>query len=268
MTGGWMVAGMATLTGMPSKSFGNANLTEEQIWAQLSDWENKNYIMTTAVGASTLGLVGNHAYTVLGVAEYNGVKLVRCRNPWGVERYTGPWNDADPVWTPEAKTALNHTTSNDGIFFVPLSDFKAAFGSVVGTYYDDWQHQVKEGSWDRSTDKSTVKFTINNPVNQRAMIAMAGPQDRVFQDNACVTPERLDNLAFSVRNSSGTYIRDSFNNLDYQWLTKWDGKGAFYFDNLPAGTYTVAFRYGSSTNTGSMPFAVETFGLAQAMTIA
>ena len=50
------------------------------------------------------GLVHEHAYTLLGVVELsNGVRLVKLRNPWGNELYTGPWFDGDPQWTDTLK---------------------------------------------------------------------------------------------------------------------------------------------------------------------
>ena len=46
------------------------------------------------------GLVGSHAYTLLGAADLKEGnktvhKLIKVRNPWGHEMYTGPWRDDD-----------------------------------------------------------------------------------------------------------------------------------------------------------------------------
>ena len=37
-------------------------------------------------------------YTVFSAHEIGGEKLIRIRNPWGAETYTGPWRDADSRW--------------------------------------------------------------------------------------------------------------------------------------------------------------------------
>ena len=38
-------------------------------------------------------LVGRHAYTVLGVLDFPGLpKLIKLRNPWGEQKYNGPWS--------------------------------------------------------------------------------------------------------------------------------------------------------------------------------
>lgn len=51
------------------------------------------------------GLSYSHAYVVLGTdqlydkegnLEYN---LIRIRNPWRAESYSGPWSDEDERWT-------------------------------------------------------------------------------------------------------------------------------------------------------------------------
>lgn len=50
--------------------------------------------------ANNEGFVSNHAYVILGVKQLsNGVRLVKLRNPWGSERYTGPWSDNSDLWT-------------------------------------------------------------------------------------------------------------------------------------------------------------------------
>lgn len=49
-------------------------------------------------------LVTGHAYTILGVASLaGGPDLVKLRNPWAKEEYTGPFNDNSDDWTPAWK---------------------------------------------------------------------------------------------------------------------------------------------------------------------
>jgi len=62
-------------------------------------------MVTGTTYKSQNGLVRGHAYTVVGVKELtvSGTKhrLIKIRNPWGSERYTGEWNDNDTRWTPQ-----------------------------------------------------------------------------------------------------------------------------------------------------------------------
>ncbi len=57
------------------------------------------------------GIVGNHAYTVLGVEEKNGQTLIRLRNPWGHTEFGKDGND-------------------DGTFTMPAAKFKQGFSEI------------------------------------------------------------------------------------------------------------------------------------------
>ena len=57
------------------------------------------------------GVVADHAYTLLGVEEKNGQKLVSLRNPWG---------EHEP----------GHDGKDDGIFSLPLEKFMTSFATV------------------------------------------------------------------------------------------------------------------------------------------
>lgn len=61
------------------------------------------------------------------------------RNPWGSEKYTGPWNDDDNTrWTPEFDKQAGHVKGDDGTFFVPVSVFRAGFPSYTVAMYQKW----------------------------------------------------------------------------------------------------------------------------------
>ena len=73
----------------------------ETLWSLLKAHDLNHEIMA-AVSRGTnkkTGIVGSHAWTTLGVTEaVPGVKLVKVRNPWGHEKYTGPWCDECKEW--------------------------------------------------------------------------------------------------------------------------------------------------------------------------
>ena len=87
MIGGMMTESIYAFTGVPTVSITHVALSEASLWNKISIWEKKQYIMTGAVlgRGDKQGLVNNHAFTTLGVAEYKGIKLVKIRNPWGSE---------------------------------------------------------------------------------------------------------------------------------------------------------------------------------------
>lgn len=54
----------------------------------------------SAYGGAPDGLQNAHAYTVLDVLILKGEHVIRLRNPWSKEGYSGAWSDKDPRWTP------------------------------------------------------------------------------------------------------------------------------------------------------------------------
>lgn len=85
-------------------------------------------------GRTTYGLVKNHAYVMLGVAQLNdGTQLIKMRNPWGVEGFKGQYSDAN--MSSDVKSQLNHTSSNDGTFYMLPAEFKSDV-QYVGINYN------------------------------------------------------------------------------------------------------------------------------------
>ena len=61
------------------------------------------------------------------------------RNPWGSERYTGPWSDDDSRWTDALKEEVGLVEANDGIFWMELAGFQYAMSSLEVAMVDDWK---------------------------------------------------------------------------------------------------------------------------------
>ena len=67
-----------------------------------------------------------HAYVVLGAIKLsNGDRLVKMRNPWGLERYTCDYNDHSELWTRQLRQEAGATLEavNEGIFYMTIEDF-------------------------------------------------------------------------------------------------------------------------------------------------
>jgi Calpain family cysteine protease len=53
--------------------------------------------------------------------EYNGVRFVKIRNPWGMYEWQGRWSDGSKEWTGEwldALKVLEYKFGNDGEFLM------------------------------------------------------------------------------------------------------------------------------------------------------
>jgi hypothetical protein len=109
-------------------NYNSQKQTENEFFDIVHKADKDHYAMTASCIHPHAGLVTGHAYTILGAIQLsNGVRLVQMRNPWSKERYTGPYNDADPVWTDALAKEAGFTKADDGKMFMPVSDFKVAF---------------------------------------------------------------------------------------------------------------------------------------------
>ena len=72
----------------------------------------------------------------------DGTKLIRARNPWGKEKYHGPWSDGSKLWTPELKKEAGMAVANDGEFFIDLDTYYRYFKSTYISYNMDNMHRA------------------------------------------------------------------------------------------------------------------------------
>lgn len=118
-----------------------------------------------STGAAPDGLVANHAYTLLDVKEVGGTRLAKIRNPWSKEGYHGKWSDSDPVWTPSLLKQAGHKIANDGVFFMPFSQFlnKPYFRSTTAAVY---QKFAKTQLFKVTQTVEQLSITVNIPSTQ------------------------------------------------------------------------------------------------------
>ena len=83
-----------------------------------------------------LGLLANHAYSILDVKELHGLRLLQLRNSSGRISWRGNWSFNSPSWTPELlelfkinPREMNYNAEN-GVFWISFFDFLKYFHSV------------------------------------------------------------------------------------------------------------------------------------------
>ncbi|KAM4689268.1 calpain-7 [Discoglossus pictus] len=91
-------------------------------------------LITTATGVMTeeegekWGLVPTHAYAVLDIREYKGLRFLQLKNPWSHLRWKGRFCEKDErSWTPELQKYLNFDPRtaqkiDNGIFWITWED--------------------------------------------------------------------------------------------------------------------------------------------------
>jgi hypothetical protein len=106
---GWMAESFYVLTGVPTSMLTSKSFTLDQMTAVLKDSFAKDFVVTAACMSGAQGVIGKHAYSVLGIktiVDENGAtvaELLRVRNPWGRTEFNGNWSDSSSLWTPKFK---------------------------------------------------------------------------------------------------------------------------------------------------------------------
>lgn len=120
-----------------------------------------------------LGLVNYHAYTILSVHELSsGVQLIRMRNPWGSEMYTGPYSDGSSDWTEADKAAVDYVDADDGMFYMLFEDFLEAFPEYQVNMFDE---KKKVTTLPNISVGDQVFFDLSNPNDQEIQITVDIP---------------------------------------------------------------------------------------------
>lgn len=124
---------------MPAVVYRSGTMTSQAIFDVVKAADVKKYVMTAACFVAGDSLVTGHAYSMLGAVKLsNGQQLMKMRNPWGKERYKGPYGDKDSRWTAALKREAGWTDANDGVFFIPMTNFKRSFTVFTTLLYQDW----------------------------------------------------------------------------------------------------------------------------------
>jgi hypothetical protein len=113
---------------------------------ELDSFMTLEYMVTASIdielawNVAHTGLIAGHAYNVLKVARLTfgadahqtpPVVLMKLRNPWGREEWTGDWSDfSDFWWKYDAAEKLQHEPKDDGVFWMPMSEFLQYYDGI------------------------------------------------------------------------------------------------------------------------------------------
>lgn len=130
------------------------------------------------------GLVNGHAYTVLGCVKLNsGEKLVKMRNPWASELYTGAWCDDCSEWDETSKVTAGWVDADDGVFFMPLNNFKSTFDYThvtedVGDWHED--HFLMLNDQYHDSDPGTQDWICGSSCTTHTLVVSSDVTQDVF----------------------------------------------------------------------------------------
>lgn len=131
-----------------------------------------------------IGVAYMHAYTMLGTETLsNGQRLVRMRNPWGVEKFKGPFHDwrsddwgnflgESEYWTEDLKNELEYVQANDGMWYIRMEDYHYSFSDTTANPNIDEWHLSHYAAFEVDTpDVHYETITISSDVDQMVYIS-------------------------------------------------------------------------------------------------
>ena len=167
IVGGWPPDAVEDLTGCQSHTISCDKLAAAELHRTLAAAFERQCLVTTytkgkdtsdyvkgnhsneeqqyAAYCKGLGIVPGHAYSVLGVGEFHGTQLIKCRNPWGGGEWKGAFSDGSREMTEECRQHLRHNNvgggaapaaatasaaKDDGTFWMPLAEFQKLFPEI------------------------------------------------------------------------------------------------------------------------------------------
>ena len=183
------------LTGAPSNRYLHNDKTPLEIWNLILEAEaNGNMLSSSTPGTSNtqrsdLGIVGNHVYTILDTEEVLGNKLIRMRNPWGRETYSGPWRDDDASnWDPLLRALVDHEDRNEGIFWIDYLTYHSEFTSTSVHFDTTEMKQSYFLALDDYLNFNYAKGPYSSFIAKRHELTLTSPVDQKIYISAHVWP--------------------------------------------------------------------------------
>lgn len=166
---------------------------------------------------SPMGIIQQHAYSILDVKQVDNLKMIKLRNPHGEGEWTGDWSDDSPLWNKRMRNMLDyHQSEDDGVFWMELNAFMSEYEMVyICRAFDKgagWNSVMANDRWvgksaaglPSKTNRSCVYsenpqycITVNTP----------GPAYLVFRLNERVSQQKAKLSGhINVQNNDGDII--------------------------------------------------------------
>ena len=113
---GSTITALPHLTGAASSRYDHNTLTDiDRFWEIIKSSKERNYLVTGSTYETDfhhpdkkMGIISGHSYSVLSLHSFKHagtrVKLLKLRNPYGNEEWTGDWSDESDKWTPSLRS--------------------------------------------------------------------------------------------------------------------------------------------------------------------
>ena len=185
------------LTPAPYDTYYHTQEISATLFKTIQDASNNNYIIladitetknTNLDTLSKMGLITNHAYSVIGTAVLkkpngNEIQLLKMKNIWGTNEWIGDWSDQSLKWTQEFKKAVGLQNKEDGVFWMSYDDYLQFYTTThIAQVHSDYTYKVvkmknKEAQniCKITTDKNGSGYFMVNLKNSRIYNNLKNP---------------------------------------------------------------------------------------------
>ena len=198
---------------------------------------------TNLESLSRLGLITNHAYTVINTAvlrKNNGseIKLLKMMNTWGTNEWVGDWSDTSSKWTQEFKKEVGLEPKEDGIFWMSYEDYLQFYTTThICKIHPDYEYNCTKfkSSKDNNDPLNLSKVVVRQPgsgyfiVNQKNSRIYRNLKNPDYENPFC------NMVVFRDDDKSGfTFIGSESGKLDRLYVE---------CENMTPGTYYIAVTF-------------------------
>ena len=226
--------------------------TRPTLFETITEANKKGYVVladitetasTNLETLSKLGLITNHAYTVISSAvlkKSNGaeIKLLKMKNIWGTNEWVGDWSDNSSKWTQEFKKEVGLEPKQDGIFWISYEDYLQFYTTThickLHPNYDYTTQKIKS-SKENNEPLNLTKVVVKQPghgyfiVNQKNTRIYRNLKDPEYENPYC------NMVVFKDDNKNGyTFVGSDSGKHDRLYVE---------CENLVPGTYYIAVTF-------------------------
>jgi len=226
-----------------------------ELWHMVKRWFSSGCLMAVVLEeeedddlteVTADGILPNHAYGILDVAEVDATRLIRIRNPWGEGEWKGAFADHDQMWNkyPELKEKLQYVFSPDGTWWMAYEDWVSVFNKlhVVRLFPQVWHQVTQKGQWFEASAAGPPQVIQNA---QGQLVSVAGNAKGTEEPE--LSPNRTQDLGKSMKSNQATLqpTQDPdpkwFNNPQYRLSLKTEVATTVYLSLLQSDKNDVLF---------------------------
>ena len=240
------------LSPAPFNTYYHNSETRPTLFETIREAQKKGYFVladitetasTNLESLSKLGLITNHAYTVINTAvlrKTNGteIKLLKMMNVWGTNEWVGDWSDTSSKWTQEFKKEVGLEPKEDGIFWMSYDDYLQFYTTThICKIHPDYEYKCTKFKSSKANNDplNLSKIVVKQPgsgyfiVNQKNTRIYRNLKDPEYENPFC------NMVVFRDDNNNGyTFIGSESGKLDRLYVE---------CENMVPGTYYVSVTF-------------------------